>query len=358
MARPRMHCALLLSLAAIASSQDVYLGEDLNVTMYDGRVAACSHPEVAENNTCTCAPGFTWTDNVCTSCALGSYKEEAGEHACTSCPEFHTTFPNATEAADCLCTHGYEPGVGAQACSPCNPGFYKAFKGGNACQACTANATSLAGSVDASACACLPGFEGTFDTGCIECPVDFYRAAGDAVCRPCPLNSGTPSSASIAPMACVCKPGFQPEASNCIACAAGSFKTALAMLACSACPGNSTSQPSSSAQEDCVCNAGFYHLPDAQSFVCAVCTAGSFCPGQRAIYPCATHSLSEPGATSPSDCVCESSMFKTDDICVGCPSDTYCPGDNNKYLCPNDSAAPEHSQALSDCTCDGGFEKL
>ena len=81
MARPRMHCALLLSLAAIASSQDVYLGEDLNVTMYDGLVAACSHPEVAKNNTCTCSPGFTWTDNVCTSCALGSYKEEAGQHA-------------------------------------------------------------------------------------------------------------------------------------------------------------------------------------------------------------------------------------------------------------------------------------
>jgi hypothetical protein len=28
------------------------------------RMMRCSHPEVEENNTCTCAPGFTWTDNV------------------------------------------------------------------------------------------------------------------------------------------------------------------------------------------------------------------------------------------------------------------------------------------------------
>ena len=128
-----------------------FLGEDLNVSMYDGSVAACSHPEVAENNTCTCAPGFTWTDNVCTSCGLGTYKEEAGQHACTSCPDHHTTFPNATEAADCMCTHGHEPGLGAQPCSPCHPGFCKAFKGNNTCQSCTANATTpLAGSVYAS----------------------------------------------------------------------------------------------------------------------------------------------------------------------------------------------------------------
>jgi hypothetical protein len=105
----------------------------------------------------------------------------------------------------------YEPGVGAQACSPCNPGFYKAFKDCNACQACTANATSLAGSVAASDCGCVPGFEGTFDTGCVECPIDFYRDTGDAACRPCPLNSGTPGAASSDSTACVCRPGFSPK---------------------------------------------------------------------------------------------------------------------------------------------------
>jgi hypothetical protein len=168
MARPRMLCVLLLSLGAVATSQDVYLVDDLNMSVYDGRVAACSHPEIAENNTCTCEPGYTRTDGVCTSCGLGSYKEEAGEHACTSCPDNHTTFPNATEAADCLCTHGYEPGLELQQCLQCSPGFYKAFKGNNACLQCTANATSLAGSVAASDCGCVPGFESTFDTGCVE----------------------------------------------------------------------------------------------------------------------------------------------------------------------------------------------
>ena len=154
MARPRMLCALFLSLAAIANSQDVYLGDYLNMSMYDGRVAACSYPDVAENNTCTCAPGFTWTGSVYMSCGLGTYKEEAGEHACTSCPSHQTTFPNATEAADCMCTHGYEPGLEPQPCSPCNPGFYKAFKGNNTCQSCTANATTpLAGCTHQTVCA-------------------------------------------------------------------------------------------------------------------------------------------------------------------------------------------------------------
>jgi hypothetical protein len=154
-------------------------------------------------------------------------------------------------------------------------------------------------------------------------------------------------------MECVCKQGFQPEASNCIACPAGSFKTVLVMLACSAYPGNSTSPPSSSAQEDCVCIAGFYHLPDTQSFVCAVCTAGSFCPGQRAIYPCATHSTSEPGVTSREDCVCASSKYKEANYtCFDWPIDSYCPGNNDKYVCPGHSASQAHSQSLSDCTCE------
>ena len=118
---------------------------------------------------------------------------------------------------------------------------------------------------------CLPGFEDTFDTGCSECPVDFYREHGDSVCRSCPLNSGTPGAANSAGTACLCKPGFQLEASNCMACLLGTFKSALAMLECSACPGNSISPPSSSAQEDCICHAGFYpdYLSDA-SCVCRV----------------------------------------------------------------------------------------
>ena len=144
-----------------------------------------------------------------------------------------------------------------------------------------------------------------------------------------------------------------------MACLPGTFKSALAMLACSACPGTSTSPPSSSAQEDCVRSAGFYHdyLSDAPSFMCAVCTVGSWCPGQRAMHPCTDHSLSDPGATSREDCVCESSKFKQDEICFDCPLDSYCPGDNNKHACPGHSAALERSQALSDCICDGGFEK-
>ena len=112
--------------------------------------------------------------------------------------------------------------------------------------------------------------------------MDFYREASDTVCRPCPLNSGTPGAASSHSTACICKPGFMPESSNCVACPAGTFKPALAMLACSSCPADSTSAPSSSAQADCVCKAGFYENYMLDTLLCSVCTAGCWCPGQGA----------------------------------------------------------------------------
>ena len=338
----------------------VVLGEDLNVSYFDGRVEACSYPEVADNNTCACAPGFTLKDSVCTACALGSYTAEAGERECTLCPDHHTTFPNASEAADCICTYGYEPAVEAQTCSPCAPGFYKAFRGNNACQPCTGNATTpLAGSVSAGACLCLPGFQGAFDTGCAACPVDFYRREGDDVCRSCPLHTGTREPATADDADCVCKPGFAFSVSACIPCPPGAYKPVLAMLGCSACPANSSSPDSSTSREDCVCHAGFFHDygEDAASFSCAPCTAGYWCPGQRAMHPCTANSLSERGATSRDQCICARSMFKQDDTCLDCPLDSYCPGDSAKYACPGNSAAPERSEGLSDCVCDGGFEK-
>ena len=58
MARPRMHCALLLSLVAIASSQDVYLGEDLNVTMYD------REHSIGIQNLSQCRPTRYWFAEV------------------------------------------------------------------------------------------------------------------------------------------------------------------------------------------------------------------------------------------------------------------------------------------------------
>ena len=132
----------------------------------------------------------------------------------------------------------------------------------------------------------------------------------------------------------------------------------IAMLACSACPSNSTSTPSSSGQEDCLCTAGVYDNYISDTLLCSICTAGSWCPGQGAKFPCTACSNSQPVATSAEFCMCEISMFKTDEICFACPVNFYCPGDNKKYACPGHSTSQGQSQTLSDCTCEGGYEKL
>jgi hypothetical protein len=257
----------------------------------------------------------------------------------------------------CYQTFGYEPAAGA--CQPCALAFYKNFKGNNSCLACTANAsTAVTGSLFASDCTCLPGFEGSYNSGCTQCPLDSFRAAADSVCRACPINAGTPAPGATAESACVCKPGFHPAPALCAACPINTYKPELASAPCSACPVNSTSPPASSSREHCTCGPGFVHDYSAGAvFACAACPAGSWCPGQRAQHPCPANSMSAPGAIAPEQCTCAAAMFMQEASCLDCPADFYCPGDNQKHACPGHSAAPQRSSRLAACVCDGGFEK-
>lgn len=355
----RLFATVTLYFILLSHTDAVVLEQDLNFTEYDSRVDVCTYPEIADNNTCTCSPGFTRSDNVCISCAPGSYKEDVGDHGCTPCPEHHTTFPNASEASDCICNFGYEPSSGT--CLPCTVSYYKNFKGNNSCLSCTSNATTLlSGSLYPSDCICLPGFEGAFDTGCTPCDRDWFRATVDSACRQCPQNSGTATTASTTEAACVCKPGFHPDpaTAQCVVCPVNMFKAELGSFPCSPCPQNSTSPAGSSLSQHCTCDPGFWHNHTSTPlFACAECTAGSWCPGQGAVNPCPANSLSHTGATAIEQCICASAMFMQAGACFDCPVDFYCPGDNQKHICPGHSAAPQRSTALSDCICDNGFEK-
>ena len=355
------------------SSADIFLSEDLNISDFDGRILTCSYPEVAINDTCTCAAGFTWENGLCTSCEIGTYKPDDGLHECTSCPEHHLTFENATEPEDCFCTYGYEP-YGTLTCIVCQLGFYKDFIGNNLCLSCTGNASTLtqngadvAGSTSQEDCKCLPGFEGTFDTGCTACQVDYFKpgdtpAQSCTACTQLQANLGTTGPASDAASDCMCKPGFflESNADTCIHCAPATYKPEIAnLLECSACPANSNSTIASKSVEDCICDVGFFRDVGvgAGAFSCAQCTAGFFCPGQGLKQECTEHSLSTAGSTSQDQCTCISSKYKLADMCFDCPPDFFCPGDNAKHACPDNSEARGTSTSLSDCVCDGGFEK-
>jgi hypothetical protein len=126
-----------------------------------------------------------------------------------------------------------------------------------------------------------------------------------------------------------------------------------------------------------VYSAGFYHeyLSDAPSFVCTVCTTGSWCPGQRAIIsgtPARLTASRIPAQRHAKTVFVQDRSLRltksvltvrwTPFVFVSVRTNKrqhhHCPGDNNKYACPGHSAAPERSQALSDYICDGGFEKM
>ena len=377
--KPRMSSRLwpLLAFACLMHlepvfTQEIFLSEDLNLTEFNDVIFTCSYPEIANNDTCTCAPGFTWRNNLCTSCEPGKYKTDDGLHECTSCPVYHFTFENATESADCLCTYGYEPDNAAQSCSACQPGFYKEFIGSNFCLACTANASTLTqngvtitGSTSESDCKCLPGFQGTFDTGCTACAVHYFKASStpDQACTACihlGPHLGTSGPAGDDASDCMCKPGFYLESTSgiCTPCAPATYKPELGnLVACSACPPNSTSTSASQNIEACICETGFFRDSGVASVSCAVCTAGFFCEGQGLKQQCPEHSHSSAGSTSEDQCMCSSSRYKVAGMCFDCPPDFFCPGDNTKHACPDNSEAHANSTSLADCVCDGGFQK-
>lgn len=358
----------LLAIALCHPVAAIVLGEDLNTSEFNDVLSTCSYPEVARNDTCTCAAGFTWKNSFCGSCEAGKYKPDDGLHACTSCPEHHFSFENATELEDCVCTYGYEPDDAYSMCRACESGFYKDFLGNNSCLACAANAStltqhgaSITASTLASDCRCLPGFEGSFDSGCNACAVDYFKASDtpDQACTACTTlqaHLATLGPASDDAADCVCEPGFFLASGVCTPCVAGTYKPEIANLpACRSCPPNSSSTSASTNIEDCVCGPGFFRDPSVEW--CSVCTEGYFCGIQGLRQKCTEYSHSIAGATSSDECICRSSWYKVAGTCFACPPDFFCPGDDTKHACPENSEASANSTSLSDCVCDGGFEK-
>ena len=364
-------CLLAVVLIACAdTAAAIFLREDVNTSEFGSEIDACVYPQVAVNDTCTCAAGFTWQNSQCSSCERGKYKPEDGLHACTACPAHHSSFENATDAEDCFCVIGYER-TGPETCSACPAGWYKDFVGDGSCLACTPNAstfTQQGAEVTASAyqtdCKCVAGYEGAFDTGCAACAIDYFKAPDtpDQACVPCThvgVNLATLGPASDAAADCLCKPGFfQTIAGACMQCAAGTYKPEIGMLAqCSTCPENSVSPAASKTVEDCVCDPGFFRLDGTASFSCVLCTSDFYCPGLGQKLPCMLNSHSPSGSTSLDNCTCVPATYKLADACFACPPDFFCAGDNAKQACPENSQAPAGSDSLAKCVCDGGFEK-
>lgn len=208
-----------------------------------------------------CRVGFYALDTVCVPCPAGTY----------SVTEY------ATNPAVCqLCGKGtFSTTLGASSnatCSPCPSGSYSSVMGGtnsSVCVTCTAGASAAAGSQDASACSCMPGYylsEGV----CTGCLAGYYCDNNEMY--ECPLHNSQD----------------------------GAISDSLTM---------------SASVNDCFCKAGYSGTPSAGGEPCQLCTAGSWCPGNTPGYSlrnqCPDKSTSPAGSYQQSDCVCSDTYKKS-----------------------------------------------
>jgi len=126
---------------------------------------------------CACNPGFSGTYHECIACTPGTFKTGYGSAACTGCA--------AGKASD----------AAAPRCTECAADSYTAHDNSR-CDVCPSNSTSPAGSVNVTACICVPGFtrKNVECTGCM--PGKFKGNAGSEECTDCGLGAISYGSAA------------------------------------------------------------------------------------------------------------------------------------------------------------------
>ncbi|KNC55095.1 uncharacterized protein AMSG_10693 [Thecamonas trahens ATCC 50062] len=124
---------------------------------------------------CVCDAGH-YRDGAgqCPACPLGTYKPTAANAiACNSCKSTETTAAmGALTESECVCRPGFERVAGV--CEPCGKGTYKDTAGDGACSLCPGGTSSnTVGGADVASCdTCKPGFFGDDCSGVCSCSVD------------------------------------------------------------------------------------------------------------------------------------------------------------------------------------------
>jgi hypothetical protein len=342
---------------------------------------------------CTCLLGYTATFNgvKCDACRNATYKNESGIGSCLPCP-LHATSPNASTSplscvcesdsvgdvgGPCYCKEAYYQNVSApQKCIKCTPfstsavnsmsvedckciqgygavtsgtsitcqicaaGKYKSIVNNSECLPCNNGTSSVAGSIDASNCTCLAGFEGSNGGPCTQCLIGFYKStAGAGSCTACPANSITLATGTQAVAQCLCKEGFFLNASSgqCAPCPEGTYKNVTGGQACTACPTNTSSAVGSINASACDCARGYQ---GAISSGCTACANGTYKAtiGPGTCTNCPSKSTSNVASVSLTSCTCTGGavgapggpcncgpglFLKTvSDTCVPCPEFT------------------------------------
>jgi len=249
-------------------------------------------------------------------------------------------------------------------------------------------------------------FRNTDCSDCELCQVDQEvtrecNSSHAIACAPCPAHSSSLSRRRSSVGVCACNAGYEFDGWDCVACQPGRFKEHTNnSLACAACAtGEFTTDFASTACLECsanceevlevasyvrlecnasrdvvcalctVCEPGTFSQPvcgttssnDRADTVCAVCTAGYFCPGYGVRSLCLGGSESDAGSNLSADCGCVLGYATSVAIgsgCAPCGFDTYCHG-GQLSVCPAHSLTlGVENSIIQDCICLIGFYKI
>jgi len=351
---------VVLCQAACLLCAEVLRATQLDLSPYQQRVFVCEELLTSVNNTCVCVPGYHAGAEGCLRCPSHTYKDNAGNYTCRSCPPNSSSFPGADSVTGCLCDQGYTNSTTTGGgCDACPTDTYKSFTGNHTCMSCPAFSVSAAGATSATQCVCKAGYTGVIGAEggeCTACAINTYKLqVGSEACSDCPSNTEALGTGSSQLADCVCSPGFTRIDDTCTPCSSNLYKNITGDDACVACPEHSTSDAGSTSVDACECQAGYARGSGAA--FCVPCEAGHYCTGSNSKQLCMQHSTAPAGSKALTDCVCVSTYFEFNQVCQTCTAGYYCPGDGQRYACPSNSTSAMSSESESACVCYGGFEK-
>ena len=263
--------------ATAATSSCTACGQEL----YTLTTAAANGGAACTGSSTLCGNGDT--SLVCGMCSGNT--AGAGDYTCTAgvLTSGSATIAGSDDATCCACAAGYSgvncaTNIDECAAGPC------------------ANSGTCTDGVDSYSCACAAGYSGT------NCTHDMDECASN------PCQNGGTCVEGVASYACSCTAGFA-GATDCQPCLAG-YSATTAQTACTACvPGQ--------------------YQPEQGNTSCLSCWAGA-----------ATNTLTEPGSTSCVACV---NQFSSSPIeaCAVCPANSH----------------PNNTTNATSCTCNAGFAK-
>eukprot|EP01048_Picozoa_sp_COSAG05_P016782 COSAG05_NODE_2207_length_3397_cov_6.909642_1_plen_776_part_01 len=297
--------------------------------------ASCPGGTVSANSGMTCCP----TGDTCPAAVapMDCVEATAATSSCTACGQelffLFTAAANggtACTGSSTLCGNGDNSLV----CGMCSGNT--AGVGDYTCTAgvLTSGSATIAGSDDATCCACAAGYSG------VNCATNI----DDCASGPC-ANSGTCTD-GVDSYSCACAAGY--SGTNCTndmdECASnpcqngGTCVEGVASYACSCTAGFAGAT-------DCQpCLAG-YSATTAQT-TCTACVPGQYQPeqGHASCLSCwagaATNTLTEPGSTSCVACVNQYTSSPIE-ACAVCPANSH----------------PDNTTNATSCTCNAGFAK-